>query len=117
MNPGTVILLLSMALVLFGAIHTYERLLAQTRAEAILWEIEAKDTLTGARDALKASQRIIPAVPLTVQQATQNSANFQPTRHSLLSRLRDWNNQDSWQEFFNTYWKLIYGAAIRAGAC
>nr|WP_315227756.1 MG2 domain-containing protein [uncultured Albidiferax sp.] len=44
--------------------------LAQTRAEAILWEIEAKDTLTGARDALKIRQRIIPAVPLTVQQAT-----------------------------------------------
>jgi uncharacterized protein YfaS (alpha-2-macroglobulin family) len=44
--------------------------LAQTRAEAILWEIEAKDTLSGARDALKARQRIVPAVPLTVQQAT-----------------------------------------------
>ncbi len=44
--------------------------LAQTRFEAILWEIEAKDTLSSARDALKASQRIIPAVPLTVQQAT-----------------------------------------------
>ena len=44
--------------------------LAQTRAQAILWEIEAKDTLGGARDALKASQKLIPAVPLTVQQAT-----------------------------------------------
>jgi alpha-2-macroglobulin len=44
--------------------------LAQTRAEAILWEIEAKDTVSGAKDALKARQRIIPAVPLTVQQAT-----------------------------------------------
>ncbi len=44
--------------------------LALTRAEAILWEIEAKDTISGARDALKSSQRIIPAVPLTVQQAT-----------------------------------------------
>jgi uncharacterized protein YfaS (alpha-2-macroglobulin family) len=44
--------------------------LAMTRAEAILWEIEAKDTLGGARDALKARQRIVPAVPLTVQQAT-----------------------------------------------
>ena len=44
--------------------------LAQTRAEAILWEIEAKDQLSGARDALKASQRIVPAVPLAVQQAT-----------------------------------------------
>jgi hypothetical protein len=36
----------------------------------ILWEIEAKDTLSGARDALKVRQRIIPALPLTVQQAT-----------------------------------------------
>lgn len=44
--------------------------LAQTRAEAILWEIEARDTLAGARDALKVRQRIIPAVPLTVQQGT-----------------------------------------------
>ncbi|MDD2925245.1 MG2 domain-containing protein, partial [Rhodoferax sp.] len=44
--------------------------LAQSRFESILWEIEAKDTVSGARDALKASQRIIPAVPLTVQQAT-----------------------------------------------
>ncbi len=44
--------------------------LAQTRAEAILWEIDAKDRIGGARDALKARQRIIAAVPLTVQQAT-----------------------------------------------
>lgn len=45
--------------------------LAATRAEAILWEIEAHD-LAGndkARDALKVSQRIVPAVPVTVQQA------------------------------------------------
>jgi len=44
--------------------------MALTRNEAILWEIEAKDSLSGARDALKARQRIVPAVPLTVQQAT-----------------------------------------------
>jgi uncharacterized protein YfaS (alpha-2-macroglobulin family) len=44
--------------------------LALTRNDAILWEIEAKDSISGARDALKARQRIIPAVPLTVQQAT-----------------------------------------------
>ncbi|WP_295988962.1 alpha-2-macroglobulin family protein [uncultured Variovorax sp.] len=44
--------------------------LSQTRAEAILWEIEAKDTIGGARDALKVRQRIVPSVPLTVQQGT-----------------------------------------------
>ncbi len=44
--------------------------LALSRFEAILWEVEARDKLSGARDAIKLSQRIIPAVPLSVQQAT-----------------------------------------------
>ena len=44
--------------------------LAFSRFESIQWEIEAKDKLGAARDGLKAQQRIIPAVPLTVQQAT-----------------------------------------------
>ena len=47
--------------------------LAGTRAEALLWEIAARDTAGGAdaaSDALKISQRIVPAVPLSVQQAT-----------------------------------------------
>ena len=38
-----------------------------------------------------------------------------PTRHSLLARLRDWEDQASWRDFFNTYWKFIYGIAIRSG--
>jgi RNA polymerase sigma-70 factor (ECF subfamily) len=38
-----------------------------------------------------------------------------PTRRSLIERLRDLDDQPSWREFFETYWKLIYGAAIRAG--
>ena len=38
-----------------------------------------------------------------------------PTRWSLLNRLKDWDDQESWKEFFNTYWKLIYGVAVKAG--
>lgn len=38
-----------------------------------------------------------------------------PTRRSLLSRLRDWDDSESWRDFFNTYWKLIYGVAIKSG--
>jgi len=38
-----------------------------------------------------------------------------PTRLSLLSRLKDWGDQESWKTFFDTYWKLIYNAAIKAG--
>lgn len=38
-----------------------------------------------------------------------------PTRQSLLLRLRDWQDQAGWQEFFNTYWRLVYNVARRSG--
>ncbi len=38
-----------------------------------------------------------------------------PTRRSLLTRLKQWDNQDSWQEFFDTYWRLIYAFASKSG--
>jgi len=38
-----------------------------------------------------------------------------PTRATLLQRLKDWQDQSSWQQFFDTYWKLIYGVARQAG--
>jgi len=38
-----------------------------------------------------------------------------PTRQSLLSRLKDWNDQESWKVFFDTYWRLIYNTAVKAG--
>ena len=41
--------------------------------------------------------------------------DFIPTRQSLLSRLRDWQDQGSWKDFFDTYWRLIYGVARKSG--
>src|SRR5580700_7935799 len=38
-----------------------------------------------------------------------------PTRRSLLSRLKNWNDDESWKVFFETYWRLIYNTAVRAG--
>src|SRR5882762_2259549 len=38
-----------------------------------------------------------------------------PTRQSLLSRLKDWQDQESWKVFFDTYWRLIYNTALKAG--
>ncbi len=38
-----------------------------------------------------------------------------PTRRSLLTRLKDWEDQDGWREFFDTYWRLIFSVARRAG--
>ncbi|MBM3882667.1 MAG: sigma-70 family RNA polymerase sigma factor [Verrucomicrobia bacterium] len=37
------------------------------------------------------------------------------TRQSLLSRLRNWQDGASWEDFFGVYWKLIYNAAVKAG--
>ncbi len=38
-----------------------------------------------------------------------------PTRLSLLQRLKNWDDKTSWKDFFDTYWKLIYGVARKAG--
>lgn len=45
-----------------------------------------------------------------------NSVNdLIPTRQSLLSRLKDSDDQEGWKAFFDTYWRLIYSAARKAG--
>lgn len=44
-----------------------------------------------------------------------NHEKMQPTRQSLLSRLKDWDDHDSWREFFDSYWRLIYDVARRSG--
>jgi RNA polymerase sigma-70 factor (ECF subfamily) len=41
--------------------------------------------------------------------------SFLSTRQSLLTRLRDWQDQEGWREFFDTYWRLIYRVARQAG--
>jgi RNA polymerase sigma factor (sigma-70 family) len=37
------------------------------------------------------------------------------TQASLLSRLRDLDDHESWRTFFNRYWRLIYNVARRTG--
>lgn len=37
------------------------------------------------------------------------------TRASLLERMKNWQDETSWQDFFNSYWKLIYGVARKSG--
>jgi RNA polymerase sigma-70 factor (ECF subfamily) len=38
-----------------------------------------------------------------------------PTRRSLLTRLKNWSDDGGWQRFFDTYWRLIYSAAVKSG--
>ena len=43
------------------------------------------------------------------------TASLLATRRSLVDRLADWDDRQRWQEFFDTYWKLIYSAARKSG--
>ena len=44
-----------------------------------------------------------------------DAPEFIPTRSSLSYPPKDWDDAESWQVFFNTYWKLIYNTAVKAG--
>ncbi len=39
----------------------------------------------------------------------------QATRRSLLLQLKQWEDDVSWRQFFDTYWRLIYSVARQAG--
>ena len=54
-------------------------------------------------------EKAAPAAPVPAETGTL------ATRASLLGRLKDFDNQPSWQEFFNTYWRLIHSTACKAG--
>src|SRR5438105_10864377 len=45
----------------------------------------------------------------------KNRDTFTPTRPSLLRRVRNLEDEESWKDFFDTYRKLIYGVAKQAG--
>src|SRR5256885_10482007 len=48
------------------------------------------------------------------QEGTRTEASLQ-TRWSLIGRLKNLDDQQSWQDFFDAYWKLIYSVALKAG--
>jgi RNA polymerase sigma-70 factor (ECF subfamily) len=46
---------------------------------------------------------------------TMTGPRLLATRRSLVERLTNWQDQQHWQEFFETYWRLIYGVARKSG--
>jgi RNA polymerase sigma-70 factor (ECF subfamily) len=48
-------------------------------------------------------------------ETTISTEEFIPTRYTLLSRLLNWEDNESWKEFFETYWRLIYSVARKSG--
>src|SRR4030095_12577839 len=45
----------------------------------------------------------------------KNPVNLNQTRASLLNRLKNLDDQESWQDFYDTYSNLIYQVAFRSG--
>src|ERR1044071_8154758 len=45
----------------------------------------------------------------------QVSDELIPTRTTLIHRLKNWQDQSSWQDFFDTYWKLLFDVALKSG--
>lgn len=43
------------------------------------------------------------------------NAAYAKTRKSLIARLDNWEDQRTWDEFYQTYWRLIYAVAIKSG--
>ena len=52
---------------------------------------------------------------MTDETVKLQTEEFIPTRYSLLSRLQNWDDQESWKVFFDTYWRLIYAIALKSG--
>jgi RNA polymerase sigma-70 factor (ECF subfamily) len=49
------------------------------------------------------------------QRSVRAQGSVPPTRKSLLARLKNWQDQDSWHEFYKIYQRLIYESALKAG--
>ena len=53
--------------------------------------------------------------PIPESMAVRDPKDWLPTRRSLLSRLRNVEDDLSWRAFFDTYWRLIYNVARKSG--
>lgn len=49
------------------------------------------------------------------ERSQSRGGGIPPTRRSLLGRLKNWHDQDSWQEFSKIYERLILDSALKAG--
>ncbi|MSU64358.1 MAG: hypothetical protein EXS31_18545 [Pedosphaera sp.] len=59
------------------------------------------------------SSNTVDRPPLNQMREPSNEAV--PTRWSLLERLKNTDDQESWREFFATYRNLIHSVALRSG--
>ncbi|MBL9115140.1 MAG: sigma-70 family RNA polymerase sigma factor [Verrucomicrobiaceae bacterium] len=49
------------------------------------------------------------------EDAKKERVLWEKTRKSLIERLNDWEDQRTWNEFYQTYWRLVYSVATKSG--
>ena len=104
----------SEAIIIFPSIHS--------RCETVNRSVQPEKNKN--RDVRKLSETIqgACAIPREMSDAPKSPDDDEAlasicakTRKSLIARLDNWEDQKTWDEFYQTYWKLIYAVAIKAG--
>ena len=49
------------------------------------------------------------------KESPEVTKGYAATRKSLIARLDNWEDQRTWDDFYKTYWKLIYAVAMKSG--
>ncbi len=49
------------------------------------------------------------------EEAKKERVMWEKTRKSLIERLNNWEDQRTWNEFYQTYWRLVYSVATKSG--
>lgn len=78
---------------------------AKAKPKATKKKVAAKSAVELVKEAAKDDKKV---------QAKVKSA-YAKTRKSLIERLFNWEDQKSWDDFYKTYWKLIYSVALKSG--
>ena len=56
-----------------------------------------------------------PQNPPTPKEDKKERVLWEKTRKSLIERLNNWEDQKTWNEFYQTYWRLIYSVGTKSG--
>src|SRR3954470_21309373 len=67
------------------------------------------------RGGARRTWRIFSRQPNCDRNRRMRTSGLAATRRSLVDRLQNWEDRKHWQEFFDTYWKLIFSAARKSG--
>jgi RNA polymerase sigma factor (sigma-70 family) len=56
-----------------------------------------------------------PSVTPGAEEEASLLAGYARTRKSLIEKLHNWEDQKVWDEFYRTYWRLIYSVGLKSG--